>query len=76
MVMNTSREGNYCNDLEDILKSVKKYIIRSNPSKFSFRLYARKFLCFILTRRGIEVNLDKCQTIIRMRSSKTIKEVK
>jgi hypothetical protein len=36
---------------------------------------AEFFLCFLLTRRGIEANPDKCQAIINMRSPSSIKEV-
>ncbi|RDY03048.1 hypothetical protein CR513_13388, partial [Mucuna pruriens] len=36
---------------------------------------AGKFLGFMLTERGIEANLEKCQAIINMRSLWTVKEV-
>lgn len=36
---------------------------------------ANKFLGFMVTHRGIEVNPNKCQGIIDMRSSTSIKEV-
>lgn len=48
------KEGhNHTNDLEDILQSVRKYDMRLNPTKCSFRVQARKFMGFMLTRRGI-----------------------
>jgi hypothetical protein len=34
-----------------------------------------KFLGFMLTNRGIEVNLDKCQAVIDVRSPSSLKEV-
>jgi len=34
-----------------------------------------KFLGFLLTKRGIEANPDKCATIIGMRSPTNVKEV-
>ena len=40
-----------------------------------FGVEAGKFLGFLLTKRGIEVNPDKCATIIGMRSSAGLKEV-
>ena len=33
------------------------------------------FLGFMLTYRGIEANLNKCQAIVEMRSPKNIKEI-
>lgn len=50
--------------------------MRLNPAKCTFGVQAGKFLGFLLTRRGIEVNPNKCQAIIEMRSPETIKEVK
>ena len=40
-----------------------------------FRVEEGKFLDFLLTGRGIEVNPDKCATIIVMRSSANVKKV-
>ena len=36
---------------------------------------AGKFLGFMLTKRGIQANLDKCASIIAMRSPTSVKEV-
>ncbi|XP_061346998.1 uncharacterized protein LOC133292586 [Gastrolobium bilobum] len=49
--------------------------MRLNPSKCAFGVPAGKFLDFMLTERGIEVNPDKCKPVIEMRSPQTIKEV-
>lgn len=38
-------------------------------------MLVESFLTFMLTRRGIEADLDKCHTIIGMRSLAFIKEV-
>lgn len=62
-------------DLEDILQSVRNYNMRLSPAKYSFGVQADKFLGFMLIKRGIEANPDKCQTFIKMRSSSNIKEV-
>ncbi|GAU44606.1 hypothetical protein TSUD_240980 [Trifolium subterraneum] len=75
MVVKTTKEGEHHNDLKDILESVRKYNMRLNPAKCSFGVYACKFLGFMLTSRGIEVNPEKCQAIISMRSPTSLKEV-
>jgi hypothetical protein len=49
--------------------------MRFNPAKCSFGVQAGKFLGFMLTRRGIEANPEKCQAIINMRSPTSVKEV-
>jgi hypothetical protein len=71
-----TKEGNsHADDLEEILSQVRRYRIRLNPAKCSFGVQAGKFLGFLLTRRGIEANPEKCQAIISMRSPSCVKEV-
>jgi hypothetical protein len=75
LVAKTKEGHSHSDDLEEILGQVRKYKIRLNPTKCSFGVQARKFLGFLLTRRGIEANPDKCQAVIDMRSPSSIKEV-
>jgi len=49
--------------------------MKLNPDKYVFKVEAGKFLGFLLTKRGIEKNPDKCATIIEMRSPANVKEV-
>jgi len=53
---------------------VKEYD-KLNPHKCVFGVRGGKFLGFMLTNRRIEANLDKCEAILRMRSSINLKEV-
>jgi hypothetical protein len=75
MVVKTPEDGNHSDDLAEILASVRRYNMRLNPSKCSFGVQAGKFLGFMLTRRRIEANPEKCQAIINMRSPTSIMEV-
>nr|KYP41051.1 Retrotransposable element Tf2 [Cajanus cajan] len=49
--------------------------MRLNPDKCVFSVSGGKFLGFMLSSRGIEANLDKCQAIIDMRSPSNLKEI-
>ena len=62
-------------DLTQVFKALCTYNIRLNPEKCTFGVDSGKFMGFMLTQRGIEANLEKCQTIIDMRSPANIKEV-
>ncbi|XP_061344701.1 uncharacterized protein LOC133290607 [Gastrolobium bilobum] len=62
-------------DLQGVFERLRKFNMRLNPSKCAFGVPAGKFLGFMLTERGIEVNPDKCKAVIEMRSPQTIKEV-
>nr|KYP53514.1 hypothetical protein KK1_024652 [Cajanus cajan] len=48
--------------------------MRLNPEKCVFGVSGGKFLGFMLSNRGIEANLDKCQAILDMKSPSTLKE--
>ncbi|RDX63584.1 hypothetical protein CR513_57968, partial [Mucuna pruriens] len=50
--------------------------MRLNPDKYVFGVQGGKFLLFMLTHRGIESNLDKCEAIINMKIPWNLKEAK
>ena len=49
--------------------------MKPNPSKCAFRVTTEKFLGFMVSQKGIEVNLDKIWAIIEMTPSNNVKEV-
>ena len=49
--------------------------MKLNPSKCVFGVTTGKFLGFMVSQRGIEVNLDKIQAILEMKPSTNIKDV-
>lgn len=60
MIVKTTYGHSHADELEEILQSVRRHDMRPNPAKCSFGVHAGKFLDFMLTRRGIEANPDKC----------------
>ena len=62
-------------DLTEVFKATRGYNLRLNPEKCTFGVDGGKFLGYMLTRRGIEANPEKCQAIISMRSPANVKEV-
>ncbi|RDX66109.1 hypothetical protein CR513_55156, partial [Mucuna pruriens] len=57
------------------ITNTRYFYYKLNPEKYSFKVQAGKFLGFMLTKRGIEANLEKCYVVIDMRNPKNIKEV-
>ena len=49
--------------------------MKLNPNKRAFKVTARKFLGFIVSQRGIEVNPDKVRVIMEITPPINIKEV-
>jgi len=57
MVVKTRAESEYVNDLGNIFDILRKHKLRLNASKCSFGVGLGKFLGYMVTHRGIEVNL-------------------
>ena len=49
--------------------------MKLNPSKCAFRVTAGKFLGFMVSQRGIEVNPEKVRAIMELTPPKMVKEV-
>ena len=75
MVVISEDKDQHIVDLEELFTMIAKYNLKLNPEKCVFGVGAGKFLGFLLIERGIEVNPDKCTTIIGMRSPISVKEV-
>lgn len=75
MIVKTDEGSNHVADLEHGMQSFMKYNIRLNPAKCFFRVQVGKFLGYMLKKRGIEANPNKCQAAIHKRSPHNIKEV-
>ncbi|XP_072054226.1 uncharacterized protein [Arachis hypogaea] len=75
MVIKTKQLEDHGRDIEEIFTQLGKHNMRLNLEKCAFRVKGGKFLGFMLTSRGIKANPEKCDTIIKMRSPPTVKEV-
>ena len=73
--MKSQREDHHLEDLKETFDMLYSYNMKLNPSKCTFGVTAGKFLGFMMSQRGIEVNPNKIRAIIEMTSSKNVKEV-
>ena len=74
-LVKTMEDEKFLPNLETVFDSLCKHRIRLNPQKCAFNIEVGNFLGFMLTYRGIEVNLDKSQVILEMRNLTSVKEV-
>ena len=58
MVFKSKLESEHINDLENTFKILRRHKLRLNTSKYSFGVGSGKFLGYMITHRGIEVNPD------------------
>ena len=75
MLIKGVREDDHLSDLQETFNMLRTYNMKLNPSKCAFEVTAGKFLGFMVSQRGIEVNLEKVRAIMELAPPKTIKEV-
>ena len=75
MVVKSKVVSEHLGDLGNILEVLRKYKLRLNASKCSFGVGLGKFLGYIVTHRGIEVNPDQIKAINNLQSPQNPKEV-
>ena len=75
MLVKSVRENDHLSDLQETFNTLRSYNMKLNPSKCVFRMTAGKFLGFMVSQRGIEVNPEKVRAIIELEPPKTVKAV-
>ena len=75
MLVKSLRKNDHLDDLQETFDTFQSYNMKLNPSKCVFRVIAGKFLGFMVSQRGIEVNLEKVRAIMELGTPRTIKEV-
>ncbi|CAA0839166.1 Unknown protein, partial [Striga hermonthica] len=55
--------------------TLRRYKMKLNPAKCKFGVKSGKFLGYMVTERGIEVNPEKVRAVLEMQPPRTIKEV-
>ena len=75
MVVKSKIVSEHVKDLTNIFEILTKHKLRLNASKCSFGVGSGKFLGYMVTHRGIEVNPDKIKAINSLQPSRNPKEV-
>ena len=61
--------------LQEVFHLLRRYNMKLNPSKCAFGVSADKFLGFMVTQRGIEVNLDQIKAVMETPAPSNKKEL-
>jgi len=75
MVVKSKVVFEHVGDLENIFEIMRKHKLRLNVSKCSFGMGSDKFLGYMVTLHGIEVNLDQVKAINSLQPPPNPKEV-
>ncbi|GKV30498.1 hypothetical protein SLEP1_g39303 [Rubroshorea leprosula] len=69
------KADDHLTDLEETFNNLRQNRMRLNPAKCIFGVEFGKFLGFMVSRRGIEVNPEKIRAIAEMEPSKSVKDI-
>ena len=75
MLVKSVRENDHLNDLQETFDTLRSYNMKLNPSKCMFGVTAGKFLGFMVSQRGMKVNLEKVRAILELEPPRTVKVV-
>ena len=75
MVVKSKMVSEHLEELRATFEILRKYKLRLNASKCSFGVGSGKFLGYMVTHGGIEVNPDQIKAINNLRSPQNPKEV-
>ena len=72
MLVKSLRKNDHLNDLQETFDTLRLYNMKLNPSKCVFGVTAGKFLGFMVSQRGIEVNPEKVWAILELEPPRTV----
>ena len=75
MVVKSKVVSEYVGDLRSIFEILREHKLRFNASKCSFGVGSEKFLGYMVTHQGIEVNPDQVKVINNLQPPRNHKEV-
>ena len=71
ILVKSRREDNHLEDLKETFNTLCSYNMKLNPGNCAFGVTIGKLLGFVVSHKGIEVNLDKIRAIIEMTPLRT-----
>ena len=74
MIKSKTRED-HMHHLQEVFHLLRRYDMKLNPSKCAFSVSVGKFLGFMVTQRGIEVNLDQIKAVMEAPIPRNKKEL-
>ena len=75
MLVKSTKAEAHVADLAEAFRVLRRYGMKLNPSKCAFRVRSGKFLGYMVTERGIEVNPEKVKAVQNMAPPNSINKV-
>ena len=75
MVVKSKQEVRHIKDLQGVFEVLRQHKLRLNVEKCTFGVGASKFLGYLITHHGIEVNPDQIEAVKHLKPPRSSKEV-
>jgi hypothetical protein len=75
MLVKSWKVAGHLTDLEKTFNTLRKHQMKLNPAKCAFGISPGKFLGFMVSNRGLEVNPKKIQAVLEMQAPHTAKQL-
>jgi hypothetical protein len=75
ILVKSVQETKHISNLAETFETLRRYGMELNPSKCTFGVSSRKFLGFVVSRRGMEANFEKVQAVLDMQATWKIKQL-
>ena len=75
IVVKSKTRVEHIQHLEEPFHIMRAYNMKLNPAKYAFNVNARKFLWFMVTQRGIEVNSAQVKVVLETLTPNSKKEL-
>ncbi|XP_073131895.1 uncharacterized protein [Henckelia pumila] len=75
ILVKSRTRDHFISNLEETFGTLRRYGVKLNPAKCVFGVKSGKFLGFVVTERGIEVNPEKVKILREIPSPSSVREV-
>ncbi|GKV37134.1 hypothetical protein SLEP1_g45194 [Rubroshorea leprosula] len=75
MIVTSVRAEDHIGDLDETFQNLRRAQMKLNPLKCTFAVESGKFLGYVVSKKGIEVNLEKVAAVQQMEPPRTVKDV-
>ena len=76
IMVKSCKSSDLLTDLAETFVNLRRYDIKLNPSKCTFRVLGGKLLGFLVSEQGIDANSEKIGAIVRMKRPVRVHDVK
>ncbi|GKV30878.1 hypothetical protein SLEP1_g39649 [Rubroshorea leprosula] len=75
MIVTSVRAEDHISDLSETFQNLRRAQMKLNPLKCTFAVESGKFLGYVVSKKGIEVNPEKVQAVQQMEPPRIVKDV-